>query len=26
VHFPDRATHHRFHNAVKAAKGVKVVL
>ncbi|MBR0055754.1 MAG: DUF493 family protein [Kiritimatiellae bacterium] len=26
VHFPDRATHHRFHGAVKAARGVKVVL
>lgn len=26
VHFPDRETHHRFHNAVKGAKGVKVVL
>ena len=26
VHFPDRETHHRFHNAVKGAKGVKIVL
>lgn len=26
VHFPDRETHHRFHIAVKAAKGVKIVL
>ena len=26
IHFPDRATHHKFHAAMKAAPSVKILL